>query len=1287
MQLGQGGTLLLDPDALVISTGSNSGTSTSGSDPYVFGASTEPAVLNVTTLQNQLAVSNVVLDTSTSTGDITFNAPVTWTTNNALTVRSGNNININADITGGANSTLALYVGRDAEPAPESGNPWIRGEGTLDENATITVGTLVYGANGDSAPQYPHTISPEAGYFFTYGNLNVGTLELDLTHGSSGVTTMGSNNAIGAFRTTGTHGFSARVIDHQGDLDVTFKAANQEGTYFEFVTPGTLTLKSGSSASFTTPGTVILASTGDSFVNEAGADVFGTNARFLIYSNTTSATVRGGLTGTEMFNHAYDENDYFDDEISRFFYTAASGSPILTYTANDFSRAYGSANPTFTYTRTGLIQGVLDDVTGKPALSTTATQSSGVGTYAINIAIGTLASSNYDFEFVPGTLTIQKAPLTITADNFTRRVNLANPTFTASYSGFVLGQNASALSGTLNFATSATTASPAGAYAITPSGLTSANYAITFVPGSLNVVNTVPLLITANDFSRLYGAANPTFTASYSGFVGGENASIVTGLKFSTTATQSSGVGTYAITPFGATAPGYDISYANGTLTIERAPLTISVPGQSRYYGDANNFTVNFNGLVNGDTSDVVSGLKLTSTATKTSGVGNYTITASGASAANYTITYSNGTLSVLSAPLTITFTNTTRHYGDADPVFGFTVSGLKNGDSASLVHVDNIGSLATAQSGVGSYGIIGSAWTKSANYTVPAQVTGSLTITPRPLTITANSFTRVYGDANPTLTATFDGVASFDTPALFGDIGLTTQATKQSGVGNWGITFSTVTNPNYAITAKFGTLTITPALLTFDALIDVSRLYGRADPTLLMPALDGLKNADTVQSLGLQFSGVPAATADVGRYTYTVTSNNPNYTFVAPTAEFRIDPAPIQVALNSVTRTYGDTTQTGYELRASGLAFDHTAESVLSVLNPTTELTNVGVYTFATTLLNQNYYIESLSGGEIVILPAPLTIWMKDATRTDMQPNPTFETKLVIGLRNNDTLESIGTTFWTDATHNSSPGSYVINATVDSPNYETTVAPGTLLITPQFAVNDISLLLDPEKLNQGEPGNFNVNITQDEEVTVEKEKELTIAVNPDVDFYTKPLTHEQYAIYFGSYFDRADELRSSMVSAYEKLLSGKGQADSRYEQMSPEARELLDGWMDGSLSPASIQALVSAGNAAALDVFSLMLPSLIEFTRDKNVEEMTMLDRQLLGRLADLTEQRRSETVLIAQKKYAAMLEENARRAEMNGLANIFVGPGDFKNIVESATQEALGAYIGATGQRLWSR
>ena len=107
----------------------------------------------------------------------------------------------------------------------------------------------------------------------------------------------------------------------------------------------------------------------------------------------------------------------------------------------------------------------------------------------------------------------------------------------------------------------------------------------------------------------------------------------------------------------------------------------------------------------------------------------------------------------------------------------------------------------------------------------------GTLTITPRPLTITADNDSRIYGDPNPALTATFSGLASFDTPALFGDLGLTTQATTTSGVGNWGITFAKPFNQNYAITTQFGTLTITPAPLTI-AIADASRTYGQANPT-----------------------------------------------------------------------------------------------------------------------------------------------------------------------------------------------------------------------------------------------------------------------------------------------------------------------------------------------------------------------------------------------------------------------------------------------------------------------
>jgi hypothetical protein len=84
-------------------------------------------------------------------------------------------------------------------------------------------------------------------------------------------------------------------------------------------------------------------------------------------------------------------------------------------------------------------------------------------------------------------LTITPAPLTVTADNKTRFEKVANPSFTATYSGLVNGETASALGGTLALTTAATSVSAPGSYSIVPAGLTSSNYAITFVPGTLTV--------------------------------------------------------------------------------------------------------------------------------------------------------------------------------------------------------------------------------------------------------------------------------------------------------------------------------------------------------------------------------------------------------------------------------------------------------------------------------------------------------------------------------------------------------------------------------------------------------------------------------------------------------------------------------------------------------------------------------------------------------------------------------------------------------------------------------
>ena len=82
---------------------------------------------------------------------------------------------------------------------------------------------------------------------------------------------------------------------------------------------------------------------------------------------------------------------------------------------------------------------------------------------------------------------IYPAPLTITADNKSKKLGDPNPTFTASYSGFVNGEDTSVLGGTLNFATNVPNPEQVGTWNITPSGLTSSNYTISFIKGTLTI--------------------------------------------------------------------------------------------------------------------------------------------------------------------------------------------------------------------------------------------------------------------------------------------------------------------------------------------------------------------------------------------------------------------------------------------------------------------------------------------------------------------------------------------------------------------------------------------------------------------------------------------------------------------------------------------------------------------------------------------------------------------------------------------------------------------------------
>jgi hypothetical protein len=399
----------------------------------------------------------------------------------------------------------------------------------------------------------------------------------------------------------------------------------------------------------------------------------------------------------------------------------------LTITAANATKVYGAALPPLSATAVGLVAPDTLLSLGVTC-TTTATAASAVGAYPITCS--GVTSTNYTVTYVPGTLTITPAALTIAANNATKAYGAPLPAFTATYTGFVNGDTAASLTGTLACITTATAASAVGTYPITCSGQTSTNYTITYTPGTLTVT-AVPLTITANNATKAYGAPLPAFTATYAGFVNGDTAASLTGtLACTTTATPASAVGTYPITCSGQTSTNYTITYVPGTLTVTAVPLTLTANPATKVYGaPLPAFSVTGTGFVNGDGVPSLSGvLSCITAATPTSPVGSYPINCSGLTSPNYTITYAPGTLTVTPAALTITAPNATRVWGFASPVFTPTATGLVNPPDTLASLGVSCTSVATATSAVGSYPITCSGVT-SPNYTV-TYVPGTLTVT-----------------------------------------------------------------------------------------------------------------------------------------------------------------------------------------------------------------------------------------------------------------------------------------------------------------------------------------------------------------------------------------------------------------------------------------------------------------------------------------------------------------------------------------------------------------------------
>ena len=351
------------------------------------------------------------------------------------------------------------------------------------------------------------------------------------------------------------------------------------------------------------------------------------------------------------------------------------GKKAITVTAKAQSKTYGEVDPALTYTFSPALI-ASDNFSG----SLTRDPGENAGTYAIKQGILAL-SSNYALTYTGSNLTISKKDLVIRANDQNKRYGEANPALTVSYSGFISGDDAAKLTAQPVTRTAANQASVAGSYDITVTGASSANYNVTYVKGTLTI-SKAQLTIAAINQSKTYGALNPELTVTYSGFLNGDTKADLSAQPIANTiANAGSGAGSYDIVVSGAVSNKYDIVYSKGTLTVNKATLTITAENKTRNYG-ANNpaFTVSYSGFVNSDTQASLSAQPVINTpATAASDVGTYDIIPLGAASNNYSIVYNKGVLTIVPASRSIAFDRPLQStYGDAD--FG-PVATLSSGE------------------------------------------------------------------------------------------------------------------------------------------------------------------------------------------------------------------------------------------------------------------------------------------------------------------------------------------------------------------------------------------------------------------------------------------------------------------------------------------------------------------------------------------------------------------------------------------------------------------------------
>ena len=470
----------------------------------------------------------------------------------------------------------------------------------------------------------------------------------------------------------------------------------------------------------------------------------------------------------------------------------------------------------------------------------------------------------------------------------------------------------------------------------------------------------------------------------------------------------------------------------------------IHIASVSRQYGDQNpSFTYTVTGATLRGTPN------LTTTASASSPVGKYSISAERGSVQNAYYEVEDGALTVTKASLTISAGTYTKKQGEAMPEFTLTYDGFKNSETKSVLTKQAVVTCeATAASAPGQYPVVVSG-AAAQNYDI-SYTNGVLIVSEADLVvIRAKSYTREYGNSNPVFEYECEGAALDGQPEIY------CSATPTSPVGSYHIVVNkgTVKNPNVQFVN--GLLTVTKASLTISA-GTYTKKQGEAMPEFTL-TYDGFKNNETKSVLTKQavVSCEATAASAPGQYPVVVSgATAQNYDISYTNGVLMVAEAdPVIIRAKSYTREYGDPNP-AFEYEHEGAALDGQPE-ISCFATPTSPVNTYDIVVKMGTVKNYNV---QLVNGTLTVNPAVLTVKAVDATMEAGNEVPSLSVEYS-GWKNGED-ESVLTAkpvASTTATKESVVGTYPITVSGgEAQNYSFTYVEGVLTVTEPSVIKEI---------------------------------------------------------------------------------------------------------------------------------------------------------------------------------------------------------------------------------------